>query len=318
MVKFGIQHPSFTFDGKGEQISSAIANKAKFAEAHGFDSFWVMDHLLQIPSVGSIEEPMLEGWSTISFLSAITSKIKIGTLVTGNIYRYPSLLAKVSSTVDLLSKGRLFMGLGAGWFEQEATAYGIPSYTVAERIRRLEESVKILLGMWTTNDKFTFKGKYYQVENAFCNPKPVQSPHPPLLIGGGGEQMTLKIVAKYANACNFFGGPKTVAHKVQKLKEHCSTVGRDHNEIIVSKLGHVIISRDENELHTIVSKSIRPGMTRDQLDEYLIYGTPAEVKKKLHEFLDAGVQYMIFNLDSEREEKMLELLAEEVVQDFNE
>jgi Coenzyme F420-dependent N5,N10-methylene tetrahydromethanopterin reductase and related flavin-dependent oxidoreductases len=148
--------------------------------------------------IGKVEEPMLESWTTLSMLAGLTSKIKLGTLVTGIMYRYPAVLAKVAATLDVLSKGRLFMGIGAAWNEDESNAYGIPFPPTSERMSRLEEAIQIMRKMWTEEPSASFDGKYYQIHNAYCNPKPIQKPSPPILVGGGGERKTLKIVAKYA------------------------------------------------------------------------------------------------------------------------
>ena len=211
-MQFGLQHPNFSFDYNGQDNNvSDIADSLKMlitkAENTGFDSFWVMDHFHQIQFVGRPEEPMLEGWSVISMLAGLTTKIKLGTLVTGIIYRYPSVLAKIAATLDVLSKGRLFMGIGAAWNEQESLAYGISFPSNQERLLRLEEAIQVIRKMWTEEPNASFEGKYYQIKNAYCNPKPMQKPSPPILVGGSGERKTLKIVAKYADACNLFGSP---------------------------------------------------------------------------------------------------------------
>ena len=206
-MKFGLQHPIFNFDYSNSntttsQIVDSLKNLVTRAENIGFDSFWVMDHFHQIPFIGKPEEPMLEGWTTLSVLAGITSKIKLGTLVTGVIYRYPSVLAKIAATLDVLSKGRLFMGIGASYFEGESSAYGITSSdsfpSNQERLLRLEEAIQIIRKMWTEEPSASFNGKYYQIHNAYCNPKPIQKPSPPILVGGSGEKKTLRIVAKYA------------------------------------------------------------------------------------------------------------------------
>ena len=221
-MKFGLQHPNFSFDYKNQDaslITDTLKNLITKAENSGFDSFWVMDHFHQIQFVGRPEEPMLEGWTVISMLAAITTKIKLGTLVTGIIYRYPSVLAKIAATLDVLSKGRLFMGIGAGWNEEESSAYGISFPSNQERMLRLEEAIQVVRKMWIEEPYASFNGKYYQIRNAYCNPKPIQKPSPPILVGGGGERKTLKIVAKYADACNLFGSPETVRKKLDVLKE---------------------------------------------------------------------------------------------------
>lgn len=315
MIKFGLQHPNFTYDGVGHAIFQTLKNRALYAEANGLDSLWVMDHFLQLPQLGRLEEPMLEGWSTISALAAVTQKIKLGTLVTGNIYRNPALLAKIGATVDVVSNGRLFMGMGAGWFETEARAYDISFYTIPERLKMLEEALQIVRGMWTTNC-FSFSGKYYKISDAFCFPKPIQKPHPPILIGGSGEKVTLRLVAKYGDACNLTGGPKTIKHKLEILREHCKTVGRNYDDILKTKLGHLIIGKDANEVRSFVQRDRRPGLTEEQYSETVIYGTPEQVVEKIQELVDAGLQYLILNIDYPNEERSLKLFAEKVIPEF--
>ena len=235
-MKFGLQHPNYNFDydrRDASQIIDSLKNLATKAENLGFDSFWVMDHFHQIPSVGKTEDPMLEGWTTISVLAGITSKIRLGTLVTGVTYRHPSVLAKMAATLDVLSKGRLFMGIGAAWNQEESLAYGIPFFPNKERLVRLEEAIQIIRKMWTEEEPAaSFNGKYYQINNAYCNPKPIQKPSPPIMVGGSGERYTLKIVAKYADACNLFGSVETVKRKLSVLNEHCKSVGRDYDSIL--------------------------------------------------------------------------------------
>ena len=250
-MRFGLQHPSFSFDYKNEdtsQIFQSLKNLVTSAEEKGFDSFWVMDHFHQLQMIGAPGEPMLEGWTTISALAGVTTKIKLGTLVTGIIYRHPSILAKMGATLDVISKGRLFMGIGAGWNEEESLAYGIASSFPSnrERLERLEEAIQIIRKMWTEEPTATFTGKYYQIKNAYCNPKPIQRPSPPILVGGSGEKKTLEIVARYADACNLFGSPETVKTKLNVLKEHCKKVGRDYDSILKTKLGSVVIDNNED------------------------------------------------------------------------
>ena len=262
-MKFGLQHPNFSYDYSDQNTSRIIDTLSALvakAENKGFDSFWVMDHFHQISVVGKPEEPMLESWTTISVLAGITTRIKLGTLVTGVIYRYPSILAKIAATLDVLSKGRLFLGIGASWNEEESLAYGIGESTNnsgnnnetspisfpsnKERLLRLEEALQIIRKMWTEEPSASFKGKYYQIHNAYCNPKPIQKPTPPILVGGSGEKRTLKIVAKYADACNLFGSAETVRKKLDILKTHCRNVNRDYDSILKTKLGVVVIDND--------------------------------------------------------------------------
>ena len=284
------------------------------SEAVGLESFWVMDHFHQIPNVGKPEEPMLEGWTTQSVLAGYSSKIKLGTLVTGNIYRHPAVLAKIGATLDVLSKGRLFMGIGAAWNEEEAAAYGIPFPPLKERMLRLEEAVQIIRAMWT-QDRASFDGKFYRIKNAYCNPKPMQKPHPPIMIGGGGEKQTLKLVAKYADACNIFGSVETVKRKLAVLREHCRDVGRDYDSIVKSRLGRVMIENDKAKLQTRVSEAAK-GVPEQMRREFLLFGDPEEVYREVERFRDAGIEYFITGFDPARELEELQIFGREVVRKF--
>ena len=309
-MRFGLQHPIFAFDGEGGRIFKTLTARARSAEEGGFDSFWLMDHLIMIPRVGKPEDPMLESWTTLSSLIGVTKKIRLGTLVTGNIYRNPALLAKIGATVDVLSGGRLFMGIGAGWFEEEAEAYGIPYYDVPGRLRRLKEALQIIRGMWS-KDSFSFEGKFYKVDKAICMPKPLQKPHPPIMIGGDGEKTLLRLVAKYGDACNLFGGNTAVIkHKLSVLKKHCKAVGRDYNEILKTELLHVIIAKNSREAASIAEEE---GISPERLKSRTIFGSPAQVKTGIRELADAGLEYLILNMPPMREETMLKQFAEEVI-----
>src|ERR687887_416596 len=297
-MKFGLQHPIFNFDYTNEdtsQIVDYLKDLVTKAENAGFDSFWVMDHFHQIPFVGKPEEPMLEGWTTLSVLAGITTKIKPGTLVTGVIYRHPSVLAKIAATLDVLSKGRLFMGLGASYFEGESSAYGITSTgsfpSNQERLLRLEEAIQIMRKMWTEEPSASFNGKYYQIRNAYCNPKPIQKPSPPILIGGSGERKTLKIVAKYADACNLFGSAETVRKKLDILKEHCKSVGRDYSSILKTKLGIIVVD-DNKELAKKRVQQTFKGMPEEQINEFVIYGTPEDISRHMELLEQIGIEYL--------------------------
>ncbi|MFL6441595.1 MAG: LLM class F420-dependent oxidoreductase [Nitrososphaeraceae archaeon] len=318
-MQFGLQHPNFSFDYDSQsnnadtsQIADSLKNLITKAENIGFDSFWVMDHFHQIQFVGRPEEPMLEGWTIISMLAGITTKIKLGTLVTGMIYRYPSVLAKVAATLDVLSKGRLYMGIGAGWNEQESLAYGISFPSNQERMLRLEEAIQIIRKMWTEEPYASFNGKYYQIHNAYCNPKPIQKPSPPILVGGSGERKTLKIVAKHADACNLFGSPETVRKKLDILKEHCKTVGRDYDSILKTKLGAIIIDDNSDMVKNRVRETFR-GIPEEQIKEFVIYGTPEDVLRQIQILEQVGIQYLIVDLEPSRELEALDTFANKVI-----
>ena len=317
-MKFGLQHPNFSFDYKNDdtsQIVDSLKDLILMAENAGFDSFWVMDHFHQIKFVGGPDEPMLESWTTISTLAGITTKIKLGTLVTGIVYRHPAILAKISATLDVLSKGRLFMGIGAAWNQEESFAYGVPFPSTRERLLRLEEVIQIIRKMWTKSTA-TFNGKYYQIKDAYCNPKPLQKPHPPIMVGGGGERNTLRIVAKYADACNLFGSFETIKRKLSILNEHCKNVGRDYDSILKTKLGIVLIDNDKVSLNKKLNELFK-GMPKEQIKEFVIYGTQEEVLKEIESLENVGIEYFIVDLDPSRELEQLELFADKIMKNLS-
>ena len=244
-------------------------------------------------------------------LAGITTKIKLGTLVTGIIYRYPSVLAKIASTLDVLSKGRLFMGLGAAWNEQESLAYGINFPSNQERLLRLEETIQIIRKMWTEEPCASFNGKYFQIINAYCNPKPIQKPSPPILVGGSGERKTLKIVAKYADACNLFGSTDSIKKKLDILKEHCKNVGRDFDSILKTKLGTIVLD-DNREVAKDRVEKFR-GVPEEQIKEFVIYGTPEDILKQIEALQQVGIQYLIVNLEPSRELEALDTFANKII-----
>jgi F420-dependent oxidoreductase-like protein len=321
-MKFGLQHPIFSFDysnHNSSQIVDSLKNLVIRAENIGFDSFWVMDHFHQIPLIGKPEEPMLEGWTTLSALACITSKIKLGTLVTGVLYRHPSVLAKIAATLDILSKGRLFMGIGASYFEGESSAYGITSTgsfpSNLERLLRLEEAIQIIRKMWTEEPTASFIGTYYQINNAYCNPKPIQKPSPPILVGGGGERKTLRIVAKYADACNLFGSAETVKRKLNILKEHCKSVDRDYDSILKTNINAIIIDDDKEIAKKRVQQITR--VPEEQIREIAIHGTPEDVSKEIKLLEEVGIQYLIVDLDPSRELEALEIFADNIMKKYS-
>jgi F420-dependent oxidoreductase-like protein len=315
-MQFGLQHPNFSLDYNSQTSPSQIIDSLKEliikAENSGFDSFWVMDHFHQIQFVGKPEEPMLEGWTTISVLAGITSKIKLGTLVTGVIYRYPSILAKIAATLDVLSKGRLFMGIGAAWNEQESLAYGISYPSNQERMLRLEEALQIIRKMWTEEPSASFNGKYYKIQNAYCNPKPIQKPSPPILVGGSGEKRTLRIVAKYADACNLFGSAETVRKKLNILKEHCKSIGRDYDSILKSTLGAIVIDDNKEMAKSRVQQTFK-GIPEEQINEFVMYGTPEDILREIELLEQAGIQYLIVDLEPSRELEALDMFANKII-----
>jgi F420-dependent oxidoreductase-like protein len=230
-LKLAIHNPSFTYPGGPENIAPTLAATARAAEDGGADQFTLMDHWFQIAPIGSPEEPMLEGYTALGFVAAQTERMRLGLLVTGVTYRHPGLLAKIVTTLDVLSEGRAQLGIGAAWFEEEHDALGVPYPPIAERFERLEEAIQICFQMWSDDDG-PYEGKHYKLAETMCSPPPVSSPRPTLMIGGSGEKKTLRLVAKYGDACNLFGGePEVITHKLDVLKGHCETEGRDYGEI---------------------------------------------------------------------------------------
>lgn len=230
-MKLGLQLSNFTWEGRGPKLGENLATISSTAEDVGYSSIWVMDHLFQIPQVGAAQMEMLEAYTALGFIAANTKTATLGTMVTGVTYRNPGFLCKQVSTLDVLSGGRAWLGIGAAWYEREHKGLGIPFPPLKERFERLEETLQICKQMWSREDG-RFEGKHYQLRETLNSPQSLQKPHPPILIGGGGEKKTLKLVAKYANACNVHGNsPEFVRGKLDVLREHCDRIGRDYNEI---------------------------------------------------------------------------------------
>jgi F420-dependent oxidoreductase-like protein len=228
-MKLGLHVSDFTWPGGPARLGANLATIAQAAEAAGFDRLSVMDHFFQIQMIGPPEREMLEAYTTLGYVAAKTSAIKLLTVVTGVIYRQPGLLAKAVSTLDVLSGGRAMLGIGAAWNEEEARGLGFPFPPLAERFERLEETLQIILQMWSDDDG-PYHGHHYHLERTLNSPQPLQRPHPPILIGGSGERKTLRLVAQYADACNLFGSPD-VGHKLDVLRSHCERLGRDYDSI---------------------------------------------------------------------------------------
>ncbi len=228
-MKIGIHLADFTWPGGPAEIRPRLADVAETADAVGFDSVSVMDHLFQIGFLGPPEHEMLEAYTTLGFLAAHTSRVKLLTMMTAVVYRQPGLLAKLVSTLDVLSGGRAWLGIGAAWNDEESRGLGLPFPPVAERFERLEETLQICLRMWS-EDETPYAGTHYQLERPLNSPQPLSRPHPPIMIGGGGERKTLRLVARYAQACNLFAAPD-LPHKLDVLRAHCETEGRDYDSI---------------------------------------------------------------------------------------
>jgi F420-dependent oxidoreductase-like protein len=228
-MKIGLQIPDFSTPRGPERLGAELATVARTADDAGFEYIAVMDHFFQIPAVGPAEREMLEAYTTLGYLAACTSRAALLTVITGTVYREPGVLAKIVTTLDVLSKGRAWLGIGAAWNEQESRGLGIPFPPVAERFERLEEALQICLQMWH-GDESPYHGKHYQLERPLNSPQSLSRPHPPIMIGGGGEKKTLRLVARYADACNVFAG-RDEARKLDVLRQHCEAVGRDYDTI---------------------------------------------------------------------------------------
>jgi F420-dependent oxidoreductase-like protein len=282
------------------------------AEELGYDSLWVYDHFHNVPVPA--HEAMFECWTTIAAISQRTSRIRLGQMVGCNGYRNPALLAKITSTIDVISGGRLDWGIGAGWYDGEFAGYGYEFPSPKVRIGMLREAVEIVKAMWTEPD-VTYEGEHYRLAGAQCDPKPVQSPHPPIWIGGGGEQLTLRVVARHATHSNFGGKPHEWAHKAEVLKGHCAAVGRDYDELTKTWSPEVFVRETEAELAEAGSRSFW-GEPVESWTEGNLVGTPEQVAEKIRTYLDMGCTGFVPWVADYPETETLRLFAEKVIPEF--
>lgn len=297
ITRVGLQFTGYSFPGVTDStLFKCLVDIALEAEASGFDSLWTMDHVHQIASVGDREEPILEAYTTLAALAAVTSVARLGVLVSACGFRNPALLAKMVTTLDIISGGRAILGIGAGWHEEEFRAYGFDFPPTRERLAQLAEAVQICRAMFTEHAP-RFSGKYHRVDEPLNVPGPLDPDGPPILIGGGGEHVLIPMVARFGDACNFFGGPATVRHKIQVLERACATVGRDCAEITKTWLGTAIIADSERELQEGLERlgtllGVAPSAARG----VALCGTRAEVRRKVTEYRAAGVDGVIVNV----------------------
>ena len=290
--------------------TSAIA-----ADNLGFNSIYAYDHLIPHYS-DDAEKNFLECFTLLSSAAAITNKIKIGQIVACNSYRNPSLLAKMLSTLDVISNGRVELGIGAGWYEREYVAYGYDFQSNISRIKQLDESLTIIKAMWKSK-KATFEGKYYTIKEAICNPKPIQNPRPVIMVGGEGEKYLLKTVAKHADRYNlFFGSPDKMKRKISILKDYCNSIGRDDNEIQYSVVLPCLIGESEDEVNQGLISHKRKDKTMEQYLQYLAggitTGIPERIIRGLNEYIDVGVTHFIVHF-IELNKQTLELFKSKVI-----
>ncbi len=289
-MHLGLQLPSFTYPGGTPELRPRLTEIAQAAEAAGFESLWVMDHLSQLPpdtGWGGPEEPMLEAYATHGYLAGVTERLRLGALVGCAMFRSPGMLVKTATTVDVLSGGRLTFGIGAGWYQREAIGLGIPFPDRRERFARLEETVLIARQLWA-DDRAPFEGRFATLPEPIISPQPLSRPHPPIMIGGNGERRTLRLVARYADACNFLVlEPDEVRAKLAVLREHCDAVGRDIAQIEITALDEV---------------DLRPGRM-----------SSADVVARARAQADAGVQHLIVNMPDAWDVRHLELIGREVI-----
>jgi len=298
-------------DGAENKWQKAV-DIAVRAEALGYDSIWVYDHFHNVPR--PTNEAVFECWTTIAAISQRTSTVRLGQMVGCNGYRQPSVLAKITSTVDVISGGRLDWGIGAGWYENEFKGYGFDFPAPKDRIGMLRECVEIVKSMWTQPET-TFAGKYYQLSRANCDPKPLQSPHPPIWIGGGGEQLTLRVVARHADYSNFGGVPDEWARKREVLKAHCAAVGRDEETIGMTWSPEMCIRSTEAELRALGNRSLW-GSSFDLWQATALVGTPEQICEKVQTYVDLGCTGFIPWCSDYPDTESMDLFASEVMPNF--
>lgn len=297
---------------RAEDKWQTAVDVAELAERLGYDSLWVYDHVHNVPVPA--HEAVFECWTVLAALSQRTTTIRLGQMVGCASYRNPALLAKITSTLDVVSGGRLDWGIGAGWYQQEYEAYGYEYPSNRDRIRGLRETVEIVRSMWTEADT-TYTGEIYSVAGAQCDPKPLQSPHPPILIGGGGEQLTLRVVARLADRSNFGGKPDEWAHKREVLKGHCAAVGRDEDEIEKTWSPEVFIREDEQEIIDGGTRSFW-GEPFDSWRDGNLVGTPEQVAEKIQTYIDLGCTGFLPWCSDYPDTTTLRLFAERVMPEF--
>jgi F420-dependent oxidoreductase-like protein len=286
-MKFGLQVSSFTYPGGTPELGPTLERIVRTADEVGFDSIWVMDHFFQIRGVGRPEEPMLEGWTTLGFLAASTQRARLGLMVGGVHYRLPGRWVKAATTLDVLSGGRAWLGIGAAWNEDESRSLGFPFPPLGQRFEMLEETLQIAHQMWQgeRGSEAEFHGRHFDATRLMNSPQSISRPRVPIMIGGGGERKSLRLVAKFADATNVFGGPEQIAHKYEVIRQHCAEVGRNPDEIERSTLQNVNLARE----------------------------SPAQVVDRFGELADAGAQHIVMGVANVIDPEHLETIGREIL-----
>lgn len=293
-MRFGLTLSSFTWPGENIDIGPTLTSIARDAEAAGFSSLWVMDHVMQIPQVGREWEPVLESTTALGFLAAATERIRLGTLVTGITYRNVAHIGKIAATLDVLSGGRAMCGLGAAWFDREHRAYGWDFPPLEERYELLEDALELFPLLWGPGAP-AFHGRRVNVEEALCYPRPIQE-RIPILVGGSGERRTLRLVARHADACNLFGEPDVIEQKIAILHRHCATEGRDPAEISITQLSSVLCAPDTDSLAVMLAARSNDQVPTEIVGEQLAAGTVDDHIGRFRALADAGVNEVIVSL----------------------
>jgi F420-dependent oxidoreductase-like protein len=313
-MKFGLSLPQgWTMDLVGikdaVEAYETMTRVAQTADETGFNSVWLVDHFHTVPR--PTQEVTFECWTSTAALARDTKRVRVGQMVTCNGYRNPALLAKMASTVDVLSHGRLNFGIGAGWYEHEYRAYGYDYPDAPERLRLLREAVQIILAMWS-QEEAVFEGKYYHVSGAINQPKGVQKPHIPLLIGGGGEKVTLKLVAQYGDACNVGGDLETIKHKLDVIKHHCETIGRPYESIQRTSTTVCSIAETDEQAFAQIPEAAKRQFG-DRMRSGGMIGSPETIRKRLADFEAAGVQELILAFINKTDLEQIRLFAREFI-----
>lgn len=293
MTTFGLQLPNFTLGVPDSAMFDRVVEMAVAAEESGFSSLWVMDHLYQLPALGGEDQPMLEAYTLLGALAARTRSVQLGTLVTGVTYRNPAILAKEVTTLDVISGGRAILGIGAAWHDVEHVAFGVDYPPDRERLDRLEEALQICRAMFT-EEAPSFAGRHYRVENVRNLPRPIRSEGIPIMVGGGGEKRTLRLVAQYADACNVNGDLDTVRHKLEVLRKHCDDVGRDPAEVRNTRLSSLFLADTPEQ--SAETREMLVGMAGEEFVGSCTIGTDDEVVEQVGAAIAAGLDEPIFNL----------------------